>query len=128
VLNGSDGVANERMSNEESSFRTRFLKRRPAKYCCLIRNQAVWWATRVAVNIKASGRDVSHIRIQIQRLRIDKICIGDCCCFGGPIRRNKPSEAAGVVSRAEVIKPGFGVTFFAGELVRNLNPEDWGPA
>ncbi len=71
----------------------------------------------VPVVIETRQRKVPHIAVEIQRLGIGEFSIRHSGCFVCPIRRDEPSQAVGVVASAEVIEAGFGIAFFAGELV-----------
>src|SRR5437016_5778461 len=75
----------------------------------------------MTVQIKLSSRDVPNVRIQVQRLRISKLGIRYCGCFGGPIRRNEAAQSVRVVSGAKIVQRCFCISFLAGELVMVLD-------
>src|SRR5271157_1383938 len=54
---------------------------------------------------------VPSVGVQIQLLRVNE----PVTCYIKWIRAHEAAQAGGVVAGAEVIKPGFGVAFLAGE-------------
>jgi len=67
--------------------------------------------------IRVARRNIPDICVLIQALRVPKIRIRHWNRRRRPIRADEPPQAVGVIPRPEVIEPGFGVPFFAGELV-----------
>ena len=63
---------------------------------------------------------VVNVAVEIEALRIPEARVGDVGWLGGPVGRHEAPEAAAVVSGPEHIQAGFGVSFFAGELVAGL--------
>ena len=70
------------------------------------------------VRIGMAQRIVPHIPVQVERLGIAEIGVGDGIGDGAPIRRHPAAHRGGVVPGAEVVQPALGIPFFAGELVR----------
>jgi len=69
------------------------------------------------IGIQSCRRNIPNIGIKIQRLRISKVGVRHSRSLGCPVWRDESSERVPVVASAEVIETGFGVPFFAGELV-----------
>jgi len=61
---------------------------------------------------------VAHHGVQIQRLRIGEIGIGDRNRRGGPVRAEPTAKARGIKARSKIIVSGFRVAFLAGEVQR----------
>ncbi len=71
----------------------------------------------MSVCVEPRCRDVPHVRVQVQRLGIGKVCIRHSRRFRGPIGRDEPAQAIRVISRPKIIQPRFRVAFFAGKFV-----------
>src|SRR6266700_748000 len=69
------------------------------------------------VSVIPCRRNIPHVRVQVEGLRIGKLCIRHSRRLGSPVRSDESTQAVGVISRSEIIEAGFRVTFFAGELV-----------
>ena len=57
------------------------------------------------------------VGIEVQRLRVFELGIGDRLGLGAPVRRQEAGYRAGEVPRAKVVVAGFGVALLAGEEV-----------
>jgi hypothetical protein len=68
----------------------------------------------MAISIVLSCGNVADVAVKIEALRISKFRIRNSRRLGGPVWRDEPSEAVGVVASAEVIEAGFWIAFFAG--------------
>jgi len=71
----------------------------------------------VAVEIGEALRVIGDHRVEIESLRVAKVGVGDGGGNSGPIAGEPAAEAVGVVAGAEVVVAGFGVAFFAFELI-----------
>src|SRR5258708_32857096 len=78
----------------------------------------------VAVAIYLGGRQVADIAVLVESLRIAGISIWDWNGNRAPVRRDEASQSVGVIARAEVVKPGFRVPFFAGKFVMIIEVVD----
>jgi hypothetical protein len=54
---------------------------------------------------------------EVEALWIAVVLVGHRYRFRCPVGRHKPAEAAAVVAGTEHVEAGFGIAFFAGELV-----------
>src|SRR6267154_425699 len=71
----------------------------------------------MSISIKPRSRDISHIRVQVQRLWISKVSIGHSGGLSGPVWRDEPPKSIRVISGPKVIQAGFRIAFFAAEFV-----------
>src|SRR5580692_9471104 len=62
-------------------------------------------------------RVVSNIAVEIEALWIAEACIGHRSWLGCPVGSHETPQTACIVPCHEVVQSGFGVPFFAGELV-----------
>src|SRR6266568_7395365 len=67
----------------------------------------------VAVEISKALRVIRHHCVQVQRLRVGEIGVGDGNGDGGPISAEPAAEAVGVVAGVEVVVAGFCVALLA---------------
>jgi len=70
----------------------------------------------VPVRVHLHSRNISHVAVEIQTLRICKLCIRHGRRFRCPVRRDEPRQPVRVIACSEVVEAGF-VAFFAGEFV-----------
>ena len=71
----------------------------------------------MTVWINLTQRVIFNISIEIQRLWIVQVGVGDWGGDGGPVGGEEAAHGGGIVAGAEVVEIGFGVAFFAGEFV-----------
>src|SRR5260221_9391500 len=69
-------------------------------------------ATVVPISIEARCRNISHIRVLIERLRVERISIRYCDRGRAPVRRHESTKRIAVVPRAEVVEARFGIALF----------------
>jgi len=71
----------------------------------------------MAVEVGEGLRIVADHRVQIQSLRIAKVCVGHWRGNRRPVGREPAAQARCVVASAEIVVAGFGVAFLSFELV-----------
>src|SRR2546430_17096772 len=71
----------------------------------------------MSVSICAIHRFVLNVAVQIQRLWVAELGVGNSGGGGGPVGDGEASEEGRVVAGAELVEAGFAVAFFAGEFV-----------
>jgi hypothetical protein len=71
----------------------------------------------VAVEVGEAFGIVAHHRVQIQRLRIRQVRVGNWFRHRRPVRAQPAAKAPGVIARAEVVVLRLRVAFLALELV-----------
>ncbi len=69
------------------------------------------------IEIRLRQGIVADIAVQVERLRIAETGVRYGSGLVRPIGRHKASETGSVVPGPEVVESGFGIAFFAGELV-----------
>src|SRR5882724_6072044 len=71
----------------------------------------------VPVRVHPHSRNVPHIAVLIQRLRITEISVRDWHRYGAPVGCDESSQTVRVIPCPEVIEASFRIAFFARELV-----------
>src|SRR6266481_2559656 len=71
----------------------------------------------MAVEVGEGFGVVGDHGIEVERLRVGEVGVGDGRGDGGPVGSEPAAKAVGVVAGAEVVVAGFGVAFLAFELV-----------